>query len=101
MYQVMLTECEYEPWWFFEDWEDHVVQVKEFSSFEEAVQEFYRESQELSNKYPFQKTKNTYLTAYWNESEIHFCDNCDDDIQLFHGLLLLKDKKKIEENRSD
>lgn len=96
MYQVMLTECEYEPWWFFDDWEEHVMQVTEFPTFEEAVQEFYRESQELSNKYPFHKTKQTYLAAYWSEEEVHFCDNCDDDIQLYHGLLLLKDKGKID-----
>lgn len=36
------------------------------------------------------KLKNT-LAAFWCDEEKCFCEECDDDLQVYHGLLVLKD----------
>jgi len=95
VYQVIRTEGEYEPWWFFEDWMDFIVESADYADFQEAVAAYERAAEKLSVVYPFQKTKETYLTAYWSDGEIRFCENCDDDVQLYHGLMLLQDGKKL------
>lgn len=95
MYQVIRTEGEYEPWWFFEDWMDFIVESTEYADFQEAVAAYEQAAEKLSEAYPFQKTKEVYLTAYWSDGEIRFCENCDDDVQLYHGLMLLQDRKKL------
>ena len=60
---------------------------------EVAVDEL--DAEKVSVVDPIQKTKETYLTAYWSDGEIRFCENCDDDVQLYHGLMLLQDGKKL------
>lgn len=95
MYQVFLTKGEYEPWWFFEDWKTLIVEQTSFNEFEEALQKFNEIFNALSDKYPIKKTKNSYLSAFWTEDEMVFCESCDDDIQIFHGVMLLKDEQII------
>ena len=31
--------------------------------------------------------------AFWSEDEINFCEGCDEDLQLYHGVILMKDGK--------
>lgn len=47
-------------------------------------------------QYPYKETKKSYLTAFWNETEIRYCEDCEDDIQLFHSIMLLKDDRPFE-----
>lgn len=101
VYQVYLMKGEYEPWWFFEDWQDLIVQEKDFSSFDEAFAYYNNQAQLLSNVYPFKKVKPNYLAAFWNDEEVEYCESCADDIQIFHGLLLLKDDKVIKEDSTN
>lgn len=95
MYQVYLTEGEYEPWWFFDDWKTLIIEEKTFKNLEEAVEEYNSEFFKLSNTYPYQKTKKSFLTAFWCDEEKVFCESCDDDIQIYHGVMLLKDEQRI------
>lgn len=95
MYQIYMTKGEYEPWWFFEDWEDLIIIEESYQEWEKAEARFHELSAELSRRYPYHKTKKKYLSAYWNEEEVYFCDSCDDDVQIYHGIMLLKDKQPL------
>lgn len=97
MYQVITLYGEYEPWWFFDDWKEEIVSFKEFDSFP-AARQFYEEKyNELQQNYVNHVTKKQYLTAFWNEEEIRYCEDCEDDIQLFHSIMLVKEERPIEE----
>lgn len=91
MYHVYKTKGEYEPWWFFEGWEELITLREAYAEFQEAEVRFRELAEELSRKYPHQKTKKKYLTAFWDEQEVHFCESCDDDIQVYHGVMLLQE----------
>ncbi|AZP05268.1 DUF1033 family protein [Jeotgalibaca ciconiae] len=96
MYQVFLTKGEYEPWWFFDDWKTLVIKKVDCSNFKEAHQVYEQYSSELSSRYPFQKNKTPFLKAYWCEEEMEYCESCEDDIQIFHGVMLLHDEQILE-----
>ena len=71
-WNVYLTKGEYEPWWFFEEWETSIQELAEA----------------LLSNYPKHQTKKDCLLAAWNEEEVEYCEDCEDDIQTFHGLIL-------------
>ena len=96
MYQIFFTEGEYEPWWFFEDWQSLIIKKIDYPDLNDAKIAYREFTQELANQYPYQKEKEPYLAAYWCEEEMVYCESCDDDIQLFHGVMLLRDEKVLE-----
>ncbi|MGP6140032.1 MULTISPECIES: DUF1033 family protein [unclassified Jeotgalibaca] len=100
MYQVYMMKGEYEPWWFFQDWKSLVVFEASFLSFEEALKLYEEKSAELSARYPFKKSKHNYLTAFWSEEDSVYCESCEDDIQIYYGLLLLENENVIETENS-
>ena len=98
MYQVVTLFGEYEPWWFFEDWKEEIVSFEQFDSFSEANQNYHEKYIQLIGDYENYVTKKHYLTAFWNEEEKRYCEDCEDDIQLFHSIMLLKEEKPMEIN---
>lgn len=95
MYQVITMKGEYEPWWFFDNWELLIERNESFPKFEQALQVYEEQLAVLSKKYPNRKTKEPYLTAFWTKEEATYCESCADDLQIYHGLILLKDNKRI------
>lgn len=100
MYQIYLMEGEYEPWWFFDGWKNMIVEEKNFSDFDEATSSYDEFCKKFAQKYPFHKTKQPFLTAFWDEEEAQYCETCEDDIQIYHGVMLLKDEHLIEEEEA-
>lgn len=100
-WKVVRTSGETEPWWFFSDWEKDISEVKEYRNENEAFDQFLSLVQELRKKYQHSKQKKNTV-AFWNEDEKVFCEDCDDDLQLYHGLLLMEGetpKKLSDEER--
>ncbi|MGX7419686.1 DUF1033 family protein [Carnobacterium gallinarum] len=96
MYQVIALYGEYEPWWFFEDWKEEIISFEEFDSFPAALQNYQEKYNQLQLKFVNHVTKKHYLTAFWNEEEKRYCEDCEDDLQLFHSVMLLKEEQPIE-----
>lgn len=96
MYQVITMLGENEPWWFFDDWQEDIQSIEEFAEFSTALARFEHHFLKSHSSYPEIKTKENYLVAFWHPEEVRFCEDCDEDLQLYHGILLLKDGKKID-----
>ncbi|MCA9765283.1 MAG: DUF1033 family protein [Carnobacterium sp.] len=96
MFQVIELQGEYEPWWFFDDWKEQISQIKTFETFDEALIDYQKKYDLLYNNYPSCKTKKNYLTAFWDDDQNRYCPECEDDIQLFHSIMLLKEHKVME-----
>ena len=91
MYQVIKMFGDFEPWWFIDNWQEDIVSEERFSKFEVALSAFMKEWRSLKNTYPLYHSREDLLAAFWDGSEKHFCEECDEDIQSYHSLLLLKD----------
>lgn len=96
MYEVIYMKADFEPWWLFEGWEEQIIQKESFSNYEEA--EFYlkRILSEFRGIYTNEATKKGAFWAFWSEDEKEYCIPCDDILQIYHGVLLLKDGKPVE-----
>ncbi|WP_163652864.1 DUF1033 family protein [Listeria sp. PSOL-1] len=92
-WQVIQTKGEYEPWWFFENWQETIEADYAFQMKEEAFQKYNELTNILIKTYPKHRLKKEVLFAAWNEEEVEYCESCDDDIQVFHGIILLCDGK--------
>lgn len=97
MYQVIELFGEYEPWWFFEDWRDDIYLEVGYETFQEAVEAYETLYQVYASKYEHCQTKKQWLTAFWNEDEIRYCEDCEDDVQLYHSILLLENNQPMKE----
>ncbi|MGO2082459.1 DUF1033 family protein [Vagococcus sp.] len=97
MYQVITIYGENEPWWFFDDWQEAITSKTEYASFEEAEVDFldkYQKRMEINEKI---KCKDPYLVAFWNEDDTIYCEDCDEDLQAYEGLMLLHNFKKLDD----
>ncbi|AWE07471.1 DUF1033 domain-containing protein [Lysinibacillus sp. 2017] len=88
MFKIIYMKADYEPWWKFDGWEDHIVSVHEF----EEEKQFQLALTEIMNdfrqSYANEACKNEYYYAFWSEDECEFCEACDEDAQIYHGIIL-------------
>ncbi|MBP1045243.1 DUF1033 family protein [Enterococcus sp. BWM-S5] len=95
MYQVITMYGDNEPWWFFEDWQEDIVEKREFDCLDEAATYYLQQWQEISSEYTYTNAKPNYLSAFWNEGDERWCDECDEDLQQYKGLALLQNDKPV------
>lgn len=95
MYQVVTMFGDNEPWWFFENWEEDIEIEESFSSFEEAKRRYEEKWLSIRNHYTYINAKNNFLSAFWNDGDGRWCEECDDDLQQYKGLALLKNHQPI------
>ena len=102
MYQVVVMYGDNEPWWFFEGWQSDIQEAFTFATFSEA-QSFYEQKwQEIREEYSYINAKSNFMTAFWNEEDERWCEECDDYLQQYIGLALLKEYQQVvDESRKD
>ncbi|WP_099221013.1 DUF1033 family protein [Listeria costaricensis] len=100
-YQVLITKGEFEPWWFFEEWEETITETFTYIEKEAAFEKYQEICQKFQKSYPEMQVKKTVLAAFWDEAEIEYCEDCEDDIQTFHGVLLLADGNVYEPDAAE
>lgn len=101
MYQVITTYSENEPWWFFDDWQDDIVEEQVFDNLASAKVAYHEKFSQLTQEYSMMREKPDFLTAFWNEGDYAYCDDCDEDLQQYKGLMLLKNCIKLSEDGKD
>ncbi|ANU28245.1 DUF1033 family protein [Planococcus versutus] len=93
MHEIIYMKTDYEPWWMFDGWEKSVVSRHEFTSAKEAMGFLETLKQDFSYRFPEHEQRNQAFYCYWNEEEVEYCDKCEEDLQVFHGLIWLVDGK--------
>lgn len=96
MYQVIKMYGDNEPWWFFEGWKHDIIEQQEFVTFEQARAAYEQAFADVSDRYSHLNAKANYLAAFWQDGDERWCEECDDDLQQYMGLALLKAGKPIE-----
>lgn len=96
MYQVIKMYGDNEPWWFFDGWKQDVKEEKQFTDFESAKEYYEKCWQEFSEHNTYQNAKKNYLSAFWNPEDERWCEECDDYLQQYWGLALLKEGEALD-----
>ncbi len=95
--EILQTKSDAEPWWFFEDWEKDIVLRETYINKEDIFVKYIELLSDLINKFPEVKAKNDFATiAFWNEEEEVFCEACDDDVQIYYGVLIMEDDNVMD-----
>ncbi|MDZ5711892.1 DUF1033 family protein [Jeotgalibacillus haloalkalitolerans] len=88
MWRIVQLKSDAEPWWFLEGWESDITVEWTFNTKHEAL-EFYRDKMhENLARYDHARVKRGTQAAFWNEDEFFFCEDCDEDLQVYHGYIL-------------
>ncbi|WP_379946595.1 DUF1033 family protein [Enterococcus devriesei] len=95
MYQVITMYGDNEPWWFFEEWQADIQEMASFDFLDEAVDYYENRWNELQNTNTYSNAKQNFLSAFWKEQDERWCEECDDYLQQYWGLALLKDEQPL------
>ena len=81
--------AEFEPWWMFDGWEDDVLLREKFDCILAAENRLNEHLNSFRTKFKHEQQKKQCFYAFWSEEERSFCEACDDELQIFHGLFIL------------
>jgi hypothetical protein len=95
-WKIIQTKGESEPWWFFDDWRKDITAVFECESKSDTIDQYVKKIGELKKDFTYLKHKNYHTVAFWNPSEKVFCEACDDDLQIYHGLIIMCDDNLVD-----
>ncbi|MDQ0222928.1 DUF1033 family protein [Streptococcus moroccensis] len=93
MYQVIELFGDYEPWWFLEGWEEDIVSFELFESYGEALSFYQMKGEQFAQLFPKKEEKRDQpdqdvMVAFWNPDEQRWCEECGENLQQFHSLLI-------------
>lgn len=96
MYELIVMEADYEPWWQFDGWEEYIIERFQFESEQELEQHLTLLLNVYRSKYPHEECRQNMFYAFWHDDEQFFCDACDDDAQLYHGIIVQRASLETE-----
>lgn len=88
MYKIIYMKADYEPWWQFEGWEEHIISESSYDdeqAFQDALSQLVIE---FRARYENETCKQDRFYAFWSDDETEFCEACDDDAQIYHGIIV-------------
>ncbi|QCR34464.1 DUF1033 domain-containing protein [Lysinibacillus sp. SGAir0095] len=83
-------KADYEPWWMFDGWESNIVATSQFESEGDLEQMLQETLKEFRQKYEHEASKEEKYYAFWTDEEQEYCEACEDDIQIYHGIIVAK-----------
>lgn len=83
-------KADFEPWWQFEGWESNIVETQSFKTEEELNAALEEVLQKFRSTYENEASKDIKYYAFWNEEECEYCEACDDNSQIYHGIIIEK-----------
>ncbi|MCE4957000.1 DUF1033 family protein [Macrococcoides caseolyticum] len=90
MYEIITIRADYEGWWLFDDFRDQATDIQAFQTFEQA-EAYYKSQLKLLRQHFCNEMIGKYnIHAFYNNCEIEFCESCDDEVQIFHSIIFLK-----------
>ena len=90
MFQVIKLCGNFEPWWFLEDWQNDIVSSHLFFDFDQALTTYRELWNDMMRTYPYHKSKKNLLATFWDEDDQIWCEECDEDLQQYNSIMLLK-----------
>lgn len=98
MYQVIQLYGDFEPWWFIEGWEEDIVEELRYETLNEARAVFEEKWQGLRERLPVYHSRKDFLATFWDKTEQRWCQECDEYLQRYHSLMLLKAGQVLDED---
>ena len=88
MYTVNLMVADYEPWWQFDDMVEKFTDEKTYATVEQYEHAVAELLSQFRLNYQAEDSREGKFFAFWNEGEISYCEGCDEDLQVYYGVVL-------------
>ena len=99
MYQVVEMKGDMEPWWFLEGWQEDIISTKEFENFYDALKYYKKLWFAMEETLPSYISRSSVMTAFWDQEDKHWCEECDEYLQVYQSIALLDDWQEIPEEK--
>ena len=86
MYQVVEIKGDMEPWWFLEGWQEDIISTKEFENFYDALKYYKKLWFAMEEILPSYISRSSVMTAFWNQEDKHWCEECDEYLQVYQSI---------------
>ncbi|WP_040228596.1 DUF1033 family protein [Bhargavaea cecembensis] len=91
MYEIIYMRADYEPWWQFDGWEEEIVERWSFAEADQAIEKLEDVLCGMRGEHANEAERDGRFWAFWSKKEVCFCEHCDEDLQLYHGVITMKD----------
>lgn len=98
MYQIKTIRADFEGWWLFEGWQQLVIGTIDCATNEEFMEMYQDELINMRNKYHHEVIGKYNIHAFYNHCDVFFCEDCDEDLQIYYSLIPLKNGEIYYEN---
>ncbi|MBE7356322.1 regulatory protein MsaA [Staphylococcus haemolyticus] len=93
MWTVAKIKADYEGWWLFSDWTDKIIEQYQFTSYDEMLN-YYKNIISKSKDYYDNYVVGKYnIHAFYNNCDLNFCEDCEEDLQIFYSFIVLNNKE--------
>lgn len=89
-------KAEFEPWWMFDDWEASIISRQSFANIVESNMYLKELLDNLRKVHPNEAMKKDCFFAFWSTNEKEFCEACDENLQIYHGVILMKEGEPLK-----
>lgn len=90
MYKIIYIKADFEPWWKFDDWESYIVETYSFNNKEIFEEELEKLLSQFREKFEHEACREQKYFAFWSEEEKEYCESCDEEVQMYHGIIIEK-----------
>jgi len=89
MWTVAKIRADYEGWWLFSDWTDHIVEQYDFETYDEMLNFYTSLILKSKNSFDNYLVGKHNIHGFYNNCELGFCEDCDEDLQIFYSFIVL------------
>ncbi|MEK4555212.1 DUF1033 family protein [Jeotgalicoccus sp. FSL K6-3177] len=93
MYEVVIVKADYEGWWLFDGWQDDIINRQQFNDTAQMLTGYKAIIEQMKNDYSSYIQGKYDLYAFFNACEIEFCEECDEDVQIFYTPIMTKNNE--------
>lgn len=97
MYEVVIVKADYEGWWLFDGWQEDIIQRHSFNDLAEMRDGYKKIVEKMKKDYNSHLKGKYELLAFFNGCELEYCDDCDEDLQIYYTPMKTKDNKFLKE----
>jgi len=93
MYEVVIVKADYEGWWLFEGWQEEIIKRHPFKAKEDMISGYESIIKQMKEDYNSYVTGKYGMHAFFNACEIEFCEDCDEDIQIYYTPIMTENNE--------
>ncbi|WP_251942966.1 regulatory protein MsaA [Staphylococcus sp. Marseille-Q5304] len=93
MWTVTKIRADYEGWWLFDNWKDQIIEYYNFETYNEMINKYIELIELSKDKYDNHLVGKHNIHAFFNNCDLKFCEDCDEDLQIFYSFIVLKNNE--------